>query len=392
MDRHAKYFPLRYMLQPQTIRQRIKYHCVFWLIFILFHLLYFAGSKEKIQYEASWVISYGLYYLRFIPVYYLSAGIFNRLKEKYYGTSLMILTGFFMVLAMHAANVAVFSFLDWYYGLSTLSDAFQHFGAMYLKPAGQNQTGDWLMLLIYDVTETQLLFLPLGLKMIQYGFRQQIEKRDLLAEKLKNDLATLRAQPAPHFILNTLNSVLAELLPVSEKAALYLVSLTDVLRFTLYETTDELISLEREWQALLHFTDLEAKRFNDRLKVTVKQTGQIRPDQLIPTLVLFTLAENAFKHGVYPSIEDCWVDMELSVDTDRLRFKISNSKPVLFTKPGSQNAFGIGLDNIKKRLELSVKDDFSLTVNESQTHYSIELELPLMSAPPLPPIVKKQPI
>lgn len=380
MDRHAKHFPLRYMLQPQSLRQRMRYHAVFWLVFILFHLLYFTGSKEKIHYTGSWVISYGLYYLRFIPVYYLTAGIFNLLKEKYYGTSLIVLTGICMVLLMHAANVTVFFALEQYWGLHALSDAFRLFGSMYLTPASQNQPGDWLMLVMYDVTEMQLLFLPLGLKMTQYGFRQQIEKRDLLAGKLKNDLAMLRAQPAPHFILNTLNSVLAELLPVSEKASLYLVSLTDVLRFTLYETADELIPLEREWQALLHFTDLEARRFDDRLKVSVKQKGKIPPDRLVVTLVLFTLTENAFKHGVYPTIEDCWIDIELNVHADRLRFKISNSKPVLFTQPGSQKAFGIGLDNIRKRLELSVKHDFSLITKEDHQRYSLELELPLVLA------------
>lgn len=379
MDRHQKHFPLRYMLQPQTIRQRIKYHGIFWVAFILFHLLYFAGSKEKIHYQASWVISYGLYYLRFIPVYYLSADIFNRLKEKYYGTSLMVLTGLFMVLAMHAANVTVFFVLEKRYNLHTLSDAFSHFGSMYLRSANQNQPGDWLMLLIYDVTETQLLFLPLGLKMIQYGLLQQIKIRDLLADKLKNDLATLRAQPAPHFILNTLNSVLAELLPVSEKASLYLVSLTDVLRFTLYETADELILLEREWQALLHFTDLEAKRFDDRLKVSVKQKGKIPPDKLVPTLVLFTLTENAFKHGVYHTIEECRIDIALDVCRDHILFSISNTKPQLYARTGNRKASGIGLANIKKRLQLSAKNNYLLTVTENQQCYTIELNLPLIA-------------
>ncbi|WP_254412088.1 sensor histidine kinase [Dyadobacter diqingensis] len=380
MDRHAKYFPLRYMLQTQTIRQRIQYHTIFWLGFILFHLLYFAGSKEKIHYKASWVISYGLYYLRFIPVYYLAAGVFNRLKEKYYGTSLMILIGLFMVLAMHAANVIVFLLLDQRFGLNTLSDAFSHFGSMYLRSASQNQPGDWLMLLIYDVTETQLLFLPLGLKMIQYGLLQQIRVRDLLADKLKNDLATLRAQPAPHFILNTLNSVLAELLPVSEKASQYLVSLTDVLRFTLYKTADELILLKKEWQALLHFTDLEARRFDDRLKVRIKQKGKIPENKLVPTLVLFTLTENAFKHGVYNTIEECRIDIALDVCGDHILFSISNSKPQLYTRTGNRKASGIGLANIKKRLQLSAKNNYLLTVTENQLCYTIELNLPLIVA------------
>lgn len=380
MDRHLSHFPLRYLQQPRTLRRRLKYHGIFWLAFIGFHLLYFAGSKEKIHFKTSWVIAYGLYYLRFIPVYYLTAGVFNRLKEKYYGETLMVLSLFFMVLMMHAATVAVYFVLDQHFGLGNLSENFLHFGTMYLIPAPQNQPGDWLMLLIYDVTETQILFLPLGLKMIQYGFAQLMEKKDLEADILKNELAIRRAQSAPHFVVNVLSSVVSELLPISEKAAGYLISLSDVLRFTLYDTSQDLILLQREWHALVHFMDLEAKRFNDRLKVSVRKKGRISPDKLVPTLVLFTLAENAFKHGVYSTIEDCWIDVELHVKADRLLFKIANSKPAVFIKSKSQKDSGIGLNNIKKRLQISVAGEYTLTETDTENHYSVELNVPLAIA------------
>ncbi|SEI46191.1 Histidine kinase [Dyadobacter koreensis] len=380
MDRHAQHFPLRYMLQPQTLRQRMKYHALFWLLFMIFHLLYFAGSKEKIHFETSWVVSYGLYYLRFIPVYYLAAGAFSRLTEKYYGVSLMILTGILMVLLMHAANVAVFFTLDKGFGLSTLSKSFNDIGSLYLAPVSSNRLDDWWMLLIYDITETQLLFLPLGLKMTGYGARQQIEKRDLLAGKLKNDLAILRAQPAPHFILNTLNSVLAELLPVSEKAATYLVSLTEVLHFTLYETGNEMIALHREWAAIRHFLSLEARRFEDRLKVTVRENHPIPTDKLVPVLILFTLVENAFKHGVYPTFEDCWINISLIIWRDRLELSIRNSKPKIFHKPSSQNRIGIGLSNIKKRLQLSFLSTFELIATQTDDEFHVLLTLPFTQA------------
>ncbi len=386
MDKHVNHFPLRYLLQPKTLRRRLKYHAVFWLVFMVFHLLYFAGSKEKIHYETSWVIAYALYYLRFIPVYYLSAGVFNHLKEKYYGGSLMVLSGIFMVLLMHTTTVSVYFVLDQQYGLGSLSENFLHFGTMYLRPPGQNQADDWLMLLIYDVTETQILFLPLGLKMFQYGVQQLIQKRDLVikqraleADILKNELVILRTQSAPHLVFNVLNSVLSDLLKVSKKASGYLINLSDVLRFILYKTDQELIPLQSEWHALLHFMDLEAKRFNDRLKVNVRQKGKISPDHLVPTLVLFTLADNAFKHGVYSTFEDCWIDVELRVKAGRLLFIIANNKPAVFIKPKNQRDSGIGLDNIKKRLEISAQGQYSLTATENEKHFSITLDLPLIS-------------
>ncbi|REA58200.1 hypothetical protein DSL64_21570 [Dyadobacter luteus] len=379
MDRHAQHFPVRYMLNPQSRSERVGYHLGFWVVFILFHLLYFAGSEEKIYFETSWVISYAVFYLRFVPVYYLTVAIFGYLKERYFGKSLIVLTGVSMVLLMHAANVGVFFLLDQFYGLAVLSPSFDHFGHMYLRPPGENKFDDWSMLLIYDVTEMQLLFLPVGLKMMQFGFREQLEKKDLLTEKLKNDLATLQSQPAPHFILNTLNSVQAELLPVSEKAAEYVVKLTEIYRFTLYEASAEMIDLQREWDVLLRFTELEADRFQHRLKLTVRQNGQIPKSAQIPTLILFTLMENAFKHGVYSTIEDCWVYIELNVTADKLSFKISNSKPVQYFNADNPNNSGIGLNNVQQRLELSVKNEYTIKQQDDEQQYSIELSLPLRS-------------
>lgn len=375
MDKHSQHFPVRYLTRPQTAAERIKCHSFFWLGFIAFHLLYFWGAKEK---SPQWAASYGLYYLRFIPVYYLSVGVFNVLKERYYGLALITATLAAMVLLMHLANVGVYWILDKIYGLELLSSAFLHFGSMYLAPPGERNFHDWLLLGIYDVEETQLLFLPLGLKMAKYGIAQEIHKRDLINDNLKNELTTLRLQPAPHFILNTINAAYAELLPVSEKAAEYLEHLCSVLHFTLYETSKELILVDKEWEALLHFVNLEAKRFEDRLKISINQRGTVPKGKLVPTLILFTLTENAFKHGVYPSLEDCRVDVDLLVTDTELTFKISNSKPGYDYIPRKSKEFGIGLENIRKRLIYQFSNNYKLLISQNQEQFQVEINFPLL--------------
>ncbi|MEO6684686.1 MAG: histidine kinase [Dyadobacter sp.] len=378
MDKHSQHFPVRYLMRPQTRAERIKYHSVFWLGFIAFHLLYFVGAKEKLHFSAPWIASYGLYYLRFIPVYYLSVGIFSFLKEKYYGEVLIAGTLVSMVMLMHLANVSVYGLLDKVYNLESLSDAFLHFGSMYLAPVSQRSIQDWLLLLIYDVEETQLLFLPLGLKMAKYGIRQEIQRRDLITDNLKNEISNLRLQPAPHLILNTINAAYAEVQPVSEKAAEYLENLSSVLHFTLYETADELILLHKEWEALLDFIHLEAKRFEDRLKINISQKGTVPGDKLIPPLILFTLTENAFKHGVYPALAQCQVDVSLLIISNQLTFKIYNTKPGYKYVPRKSKEFGIGLENIRKRLNYYFSDNYQMIISENPDDYQIEIKIPLL--------------
>jgi two-component system LytT family sensor kinase len=244
-------FTIRYLIRQQSPAQRIQYHAAFWLAFILLHLLFFIDSGDKIEPTPRWVVSYGLYYFRFIPVFYLSVWLFDLLKERCQGLDLIVCMVAMMVLVMHMITVSLFFLLESTYGLATLSSAFQHFGHNYLRPLSQSKPFEILILLMYDLTEAQLLFLPVGLKMTKYGLRAQIQKWELEADKLKNELDTLRSQPAPHFILNAVNAAYAEIQPVSERVAEYLENLSGVLHFALYETAHNAILLQREWTALL---------------------------------------------------------------------------------------------------------------------------------------------
>ena len=379
MDKHRHYFPVRYLVREQDAAQRIKYHAVFWLVFVAMHLLYFVADRKHFHFTRTWVVSYSIFYLRFVPVFYLSIAFFNLFRKKFYGAHLVLITAFGMLLLMHLANVSVFYLLKHLYGVPALPPIFSYFNNLYLRPLADRHLFDWISMLIYDTTEMQLLFLPLGLKMSKYGIRQEIERRDLETEKLRSDISTLRLQPAPHLVLNILNTVLAEVQPVSDKAAEYVENLTSVMRFSLYQTKQDTILLYKEWTALLDFIQLEYSRFDDRMQINIHQDGTVPDDKLVPTLMLFTLAENAFKHGVYPCPEDCWIRIDLKINSNELNFTIANSKPAAAYRTDQPKNSGIGLDNIKRRLAIYYPANYSIDISENENSYTVRLRIPLIS-------------
>jgi two-component system LytT family sensor kinase len=383
MDRLTDFTAIRYLSGQQTTRQRLQYHAVFWAIFIAFHLLYFAASCEKILSSQHWAAAYGLYYLRFIPVFYLSVGIFSGLKRKYSESNLIVITIAGMVVIMHLLTAWVYYLLDYLYGLPQLSDAFKLFGAMYLQSPARNTISEWILLLVYDIQELQLLFLPLGLKMVKYGLRGEFAKRELQSEKLKNELHTLKSQSAPHFVLNAINAAYSQVQPVCNQSAEYLEDLGSVLHYALHETSDDLVLIYSEWQALLNYVRLESKRF-DNLTISINMEGNVHQHKFIPALMLFTLTENAFKHGVYPTSDPCQIDISLLITETELSYTIANSLSAQPYKPRQAKRAGIGLENIRKRLEHSFPNRHSFSVEKSAERFTAQVRIPILTYEQIP--------
>ncbi|WP_158547986.1 sensor histidine kinase [Dyadobacter luteus] len=383
MDKNRSDFLKAYLIKQQTAFQRTKNHILFWIFFVLFHLSYFIGSKDKLTFSPQVVISYALYYLRFIPVYYITALVYSRIKHLFSETWLWVATGVVLTALMHIFNVLVFYAADSLYGLANISTSFQHFGTVYLHPfADDSYTNIWLSI-SYDIREIELLILPLAIKGIKYTFKQQVAKSELKAEKLSLQLVALRSQVAPHFLINNLMSLKDQLTDVSEKLANYVENLTNVLSFTLYQSQSDFVVFKQEWTALTKLLDLEANRFSQRLKVSLQIESPLPKDSYIPSMILFTLVENALKHGLYLSSEkECYITLKLEVIGQRLRFVCINS----IAEPEDEKRFkknsGLGHRIIRERLELICKNNYSFYHQRTDSTYTVELILPLTDSHP----------
>jgi len=198
------------------------------------------------------------------------------------------------------------------------------------------------------------------------------EKARLEKENIENQLAFLRNQISPHFFMNTLNNIHAQIDIDSEEAKESIIKLSKLMRHILYESEVEKISIKKEMEFIENYVGLMKLRFPDKVRVNL-EIPALLPDIMIPPILFISFIENAFKHGVSYNLKS-FIDIKIGIDDNQLTLYISNS----IHKVKKQDvASGIGLVNTIKRLNLLYKDDYLLDIKEEKDTYTVELNLPL---------------
>ena len=189
---------------------------------------------------------------------------------------------------------------------------------------------------------------------------------------LENELKYLRSQIQPHFFFNTLNNLYSLTIDKSDKAPDLILKLSDLMKYFLYETGKEYQSLSNEIKHIKDYIDIEKLRYNEELKVSFNVRGAVKKTMIRP-LLLIPLVENAFKHGARNSKKNSYITIDLKINSSEINFKVENSFSKS-TKPIKVQVGGIGLANIKKRLEINYgKENFSLNTFEEKNKYIAEL-------------------
>lgn len=202
---------------------------------------------------------------------------------------------------------------------------------------------------------------------------QQLEK-----EKLEAELKLLKSQINPHFLFNTLNNLYALTLQNSHKAPEMVYKLSQLMNYMLYDSNQPDVPLQKEIQYIQNYIALEKVRY-DSLDVSLNVYDV--PDSIrIAPLLMLPFVENAFKHGVSNQLSGGWVRVDILLQNDTLVLKVENSKNTTLI-PEQKSVSGIGLQNVKKRLELIYPDRFSLqSMDEGETYLSI-LKITLPETP-----------
>ena len=193
-------------------------------------------------------------------------------------------------------------------------------------------------------------------------------------ENLKTELSFLRSQVSPHFIFNILNNMVLLARKKSDMLEPSLIELSKLMRYMLYENDDERVLLSSEVEYLKSYISLQVLRFEDDVTLTFSLPEQLNTYYIEP-LLLVPFVENAFKHGI-GMVKDPKIDIILQVDPNGwLSFKVNNTiAPLQDTKDKSS---GIGLVNLKRRLELLYKKNYQLNISEDGLIYSADLKLKL---------------
>lgn len=212
----------------------------------------------------------------------------------------------------------------------------------------------------------------LALFLSKEWYFQRERLRELEVEKLNTELEYLKSQINPHFLFNSLNTIFFQIDKTNEQARNTLTKFSDMLRFQLYECNGHEMVLEREIHYLRNYVDLQRLRRDDKYHVEFNTSGDSREFSCAP-LLLMPLVENAFKYvSNFPEGNN---RVAISIrNTDKLmEAKIINTKETRIAE--HHEVGGIGLRNLKRRLELQYADKHELEINDSKTEFEVILRI-----------------
>ncbi|HEY4112372.1 sensor histidine kinase [Puia sp.] len=207
-------------------------------------------------------------------------------------------------------------------------------------------------------------------------------------EKVTAELQLLKAQVHPHFLFNTLNNIYSFSLDRSPKTPELILKLSSLLSYMLYDCKAEEVRLEKEVQIMRDYLDLEKERYGDTLEISWMVEGDIR-DVFISPLLMLPFLENAFKHGASEQIEKPWMGVDISATNGILKFKIANSKNEYISHSNN----GIGINNVKKRLEFLYPGKYELKINDEGDFFAVSLMIKMSGSisaftmPHPPPVI-----
>jgi LytS/YehU family sensor histidine kinase len=205
--------------------------------------------------------------------------------------------------------------------------------------------------------------------------KEREEKLQLAKERLFFEHSFLQAQINPHFLFNVLNFLYSRTLSYSAEVSGAIMKLSEIMRYALENQADSTgkVLLSREINHVRNVIDINQLRFSNKLNIDLQVQGDPGAHRIIP-LVLVTLLENAFKHGELNDPEEALVIRICISDEERkFRCKIKNKKG----KGPVEASHGIGMQNIRNRLELNYRDNYSLDIIDEEEFYTVDLQLNL---------------
>ena len=223
-----------------------------------------------------------------------------------------------------------------------------------------------------------LMGMNLGVKLYFISQRDRERQKIIDQRNLEQQMEYLKYQVNPHFFMNTLNNIHALVDIDPERAKTTIVELSKMMRHILYEGSKKLIPLTREMEFLNLYVQLMRLRYTRKVHINVDVPPQL-PELKLPPLMLIIFVENAFKHGISYR-EESFIDIKLRVENKRLLFSCCNSKPTQVQRTNEKG--GMGLQNVRQRLELLYDDDYTLDISDGEKTYEVKLDIPMQTRLP----------
>ena len=346
--------------------KRIGYHILFWFVLILLY-----GIIQSLMWNIS-LSSYLLTDLFYAPtdmiaVYFTIYFLFPKFlyQRKYFLFALFFFLFLFILLVGISLPLQ-------YYGRRLL------FPERYLENVFSLYEYMKHSFLMSATIKLMIVGIASTIKLMSNWVKSQQKQKKLEKEKLEialklreAELKFLKTQINPHFLFNALNNLYGLTLEKSDIAPQIVLKISSLLDYMLHDCNVTLISLEKEIQSLRDYIDLQKIRYGDEANISFEIDGNTKSMRIAP-LLLLPFVENAFKHGLTKNFGKGNVKINIKIQADNFLFTVENDN---FSKVDEQGRHGIGLENVKKRLELQYKEKYRLKIMSTNGKYKIFLTL-----------------
>ncbi len=333
---------------------RIFLHILFWLFsyFIFSQIFKISDEVTRIDYIFSGLFHVSLLFGVYINIMFLIPKLFSKKKYLIYFIALVVI-----ILLSIILNLITFDWLtdivfpDYYF--------VSHFDFL--------EIGTFMVIYILITTL---------LKLSQSWFElQEVNKRITRIEKenIKSELNALKAQINPHFLFNSLNVIYSQAIKKSNKTPNAIIQLSDILRYVIYDSTKDKVSIETEIKLIEDYIELQKFRIDTTSDIKFEHKVQNENCKITPMLLL-PLVENSFKHGIKGELDHTFVNIKLEANINNILFEIENNKGIGETVESEGNS-GIGIANIRQRLTLLYPNKNKFDIEETTTIFKVNMIL-----------------
>ncbi|HLN53879.1 MAG TPA: histidine kinase [Lentimicrobium sp.] len=350
-----------YRILKRTAGSALLQHILFWAIAWYIMLRFFSNSSETgaIDYIYTTVFLITLAVAVYLNLLLLIPWLLEKRKYILYLVAVTISTGIVAWFNMFLFSDLIDYLLPGYYFISYY------------------EYQDLIKIFFSFVILTTLLELSKG------WFRLAEARNELVRiekEQAQAELSTLKSQINPHFLFNSLNSLYSLVITKSVQAPAYILELSGFLRYILYETPADLVSLDKELQSISNYLEIQKLRAGESSIVTFKVTGDT-PGKMIAPLLFLPLVENAFRHG-NPGGAGSSIEICVEVCNASLSFSIHNTVAEPSRQP--EEVTGIGISNLKRRLQRLYPGSHTFITGMENNMFKVSLVVPLQYEAPKP--------
>lgn len=349
-------FPKLKWLENSSIKIPLKYHLLFWGSYFTFNVIRWGSYFDDYWYSLkSNLVEFPLHIIIvYFNIYYLIPKFILTKKFKRY-----ILFLLFSLFILYCIRTSL-NFL-----LVTKN--------IWPEAEGTQQAFTFNHIVAVILGELYVVALVSAIKLTFDWIYEKRRAEDLQKIQLSTELDFLKSQIQPHFFFNTLNNLYALTLQKSDTAPNVVLKLSDIMQYVLYDIKEPVISLFDEINYIQNYLDLEKLRYGDKVNSKINIVGNIE-DVKVPPLLFLPFIENCFKHGAQEN-ESIQV---------RIKFEIINNKTLKFCVKNSFvhindtiQKHGIGIKNVKRRLQLLFNNNFKLKTFVKKQHYFVKLKIPI---------------